>query len=1488
MTDTYDIGGPIKITTDAPSHLHIEDTTSASGTVWDVATNVEDNLVIGTNLQPDVLILDPNSNEVNMQKLSLRSGAQKVRLMADPTSATYDFQFPSDGPGVGQTIVYDGSKFDFHAVVDNPSNVVMVRKDPQIGQFSSILSALASIPSVGPNAPTDTNRYVIKVLRGDYEESATLNVPSYVFIVGQTAEACRISPSTAGYDLFVLKNYTGLMFLTIRDVATPNNGIIFDDVSHYSIVHKIEIANCSRAVLSRSVTTNCYCRLEYTSVANATEYGVLAIDNGVDKCIVNIENFSVDGHSDAAVRVDGALSQIIIHAAVMNGDGIGTCCDVIKGSIDILSFHINNWTTGVHTTNNVDPHHVDATGILFENCVNNLLIEAPNTTGHIDGFTEYLKTNIEPNADFFVANQNKNIITVSHKGSNFASVKAAVDSITTASPTNLFVVFVGPGIYNEDPFTIPSHVVVKGFFQNNTVFVANDPSVPFITMDYFSILDSIKLTTNEAFPTVPTAGGVLVDVPGDVLGRPIRCQNVTFEHCETLVRIRSTMGPAQGMITNCHIESLANFVTGFLVADNPVTHDWVLLFMDGLVFGPAMQQYISRIIDISSSAPVPNVVQCVLSDFFVAKIPPYITGEVLHIDGGVQTLCDASVLGGFDVGVKIPANTVESIVQIYSTALRNTQDINIQNINASGTIQVSATRQLIDIAAPAISAVINGTQGDVTMTGTLYQGANIAQATDISTQIQQGSSIGTIVDVTLSNPANLDISVTAGSGYLMVGISPNDYLQHITWSAQTISIPANLLSWLFITNTGTFTSSTSEPSFITNIIIGAAKANNVSITYIQNAPRRMNHLGTNSNNVLRSAIGSIFVSGCLATPSVTAMQVDVSSGNYWYGTDEYTPSAVGDIAMIGYHRNGIGGWTETTSFTAVPVLYDDNTGTPVAIPVSNWVKHALYIVGDGSEQTYLFVYGQELFLTEAAAQTGGIPTSPPSFVKNVAAISAIIVTNGDTTLPSSRFRDIRPIPSFRFEGATASADHNSLLNLTVGDAHPQYFRTDGTRVMAGNINAGGNNVVNVNLVDGVDVSAHASRHLPGGADPLATATPVTISTVNAEGVAISFARSDHLHSHGNQPGGALHASATPVASGFMSSADKTRLDAATDQSTSNTLASRDAGGNSSFVQIHYDNAGKTQAVSMQAPAALASSYTLTLPPDMGTNNYVLTTDGAGVTSWQQQSSGFSDPMTTAGDMIYRNISNVTSRLPRGSPGDFLQINTTNNVAWQRSYASSKSIVSLFDDFRGGQIPYGDTNWGYIINGAGANISIATVSGNWLGAITLFRGTNGGTSYSIIKKANSVRLGAGSLISEFAVNIGNNLPSTGQNYTLRVGFCDQGTTNLAPTNGCWFELNNENQPNFVLYSSAGATTTTVVTATSATENTWFTFRIDVTTGSVITYYINDVSVGNISTNVPASSQPIAPFGQIVNVGGVQNREFSIDYFSYTHVLTGARY
>lgn len=55
--------------------------------------------------------------------------------------------------------------------------------------------------------------------------------------------------------------------------------------------------------------------------------------------------------------------------------------------------------------------------------------------------------------------------------------------------------------------------------------------------------------------------------------------------------------------------------------------------------------------------------------------------------------------------------------------------------------------------------------------------------------------------------------------------------------------------------------------------------------------------------------------------------------------------------------------------------------------------------------------------------------------------------------------------------------------------------------------------------------------------------------------------------------------------------------------------------NQGQLQLREATGGGTDQVNIQAPAALAASYTLTLPVDDGTSGQVLSTDGSGVLSW---------------------------------------------------------------------------------------------------------------------------------------------------------------------------------------------------------------------------------------------------------------------------------
>lgn len=185
----------------------------------------------------------------------------------------------------------------------------------------------------------------------------------------------------------------------------------------------------------------------------------------------------------------------------------------------------------------------------------------------------------------------------------------------------------------------------------------------------------------------------------------------------------------------------------------------------------------------------------------------------------------------------------------------------------------------------------------------------------------------------------------------------------------------------------------------------------------------------------------------------------------------------------------------------------------------------------------------------------------------------------------------------------AAGDHGGLTGLA-DDDHPQYLLADGSRPMTGPLDLGGQAITSVGNVDGRDVGADGatldavvpiataaasaiSGHIGAGgatqhpdavasgasgfmtgadkakldgiasgatATPLSSTTPEDVGSA-AVGAATTAARADHVHAHGDQAGGSLHAAATTVDAGFMSAADKSKLDGVAAGATATPLAS---------------------------------------------------------------------------------------------------------------------------------------------------------------------------------------------------------------------------------------------------------------------------------------------------------------------------------------------
>lgn len=77
--------------------------------------------------------------------------------------------------------------------------------------------------------------------------------------------------------------------------------------------------------------------------------------------------------------------------------------------------------------------------------------------------------------------------------------------------------------------------------------------------------------------------------------------------------------------------------------------------------------------------------------------------------------------------------------------------------------------------------------------------------------------------------------------------------------------------------------------------------------------------------------------------------------------------------------------------------------------------------------------------------------------------------------------------------------------------------------------------------------------------------------------------------------------------------------------------------------------GSTSGTLTHQPAAVTTSYTLNWPAAQGAAGTHLENDGSGNLTWSA-AGAFTDPMTTRGDIIYRDSTNTTDRLAVGAAG----------------------------------------------------------------------------------------------------------------------------------------------------------------------------------------------------------------------------------------------
>ncbi len=991
-------------------------------------------------------------------------------------------------------------------------NVLKVKQNPGTGEFTTISAAIAAAVS---GTPLDTNRYLVHVAPGVYIEPQ-LNVPPYVYVMGYYRDSVIVEPNANNHHIFTIGANSGVGSFTLRDAGTGYAAVLAEDSGpEGSTIENLSIDNCDYGVIARTSIGavgphSVY--LKHTLINESITRAVQQIVLGSGLSYFDVDQvsiFATGTNSPVGIEITGVGSTAKITSVLLlrtSGGPFGHGINIVNGAFSsVHAAELEGWDHAVHVGGSSSEARVTAT--TFSSCNINVHASSPTSTGFFDGYTEYSKIDIDPASSFFITNKDANVLTVAKKGGDFTSVKDAVDSITGNSSTNRYIVEVGPGVFTEDTITMKEYVSVIGSAYAQTIIEADGPNKHLIIASRFAEVSRCTLTG------VSGAGYALIKLSGlsGWTGQQVfYVRGCVLGASDILVHSEGDTGPASIFVEGCNFGDGYAFNTGFL-ADTVGAGTGRLVIRNCTTVGGTIAPNPADMFIVHGVGCEMLVSACLVS---VNTTSP--DGNGARIFDGARLRIIGSSFRGFDKGLVVDNMGAAPILEIANCAYAlNNIDIEVNHLSAAGTITGAAafSKTIIASTSPQFAiAVVDPEDPGLLFNGKLnYVENDPNYAVNIAPLITSGSTMGAVNGGALTDGGGLDLDVAAGFGYLEASDYPDHALKRYDWIGATLTLPASQASYVFINVSGILSASASLPNSINVILLGRAVTDSSNIIYIESAPLDAHHYNNKIDRLLREALGPVYANGSITSETGTR-QLAVSSGKYFFSEKLYQPAGGSPITWDSYYRSVTPGvYIKIAAQNTVSnTQYDDGSGTLASIPAGEYVKHAMWILGGPSEK-YLLVYGQATYSSLAAAESSPLPT-PPGFVSDsFARLASIIIQEGMTNIVS--VLDERPRLGFTASSTSSSSSHSALSDL-LNDDHPQYLRTDGGRTMTGNLNMGGNDITNVDLVDGVDVSAHAARHLPNGVDAEATAAPLINiggNTANGVGTANSFARSDHQH-----------------------------------------------------------------------------------------------------------------------------------------------------------------------------------------------------------------------------------------------------------------------------------------------------------------------------------------------------------------------------------------
>jgi hypothetical protein len=674
------------------------------------------------------------------------------------------------------------------------------------------------------------------------------------------------------------------------------------------------------------------------------------------------------------------------------------------------------------------------------------------------------------------------------------SIASAISTAIAAgaSATNPYVVSVKPGTYTEPPMTLPDGVsVVARSNRIDTVFVhASNPDADLFTCEGGGL-------SGLCLCGVTNATKALVRIPS---GNFLTANGLRISNCSTGIAIEGS----QAILTNFAVEidgpnqaiTTAISLTG-ATGKLRLLNSWARVPANVLPLYPGvnpLQTYVS----VEEGQAFVGGCVCGLSHNVNDNV------GFLIDNGGEADLFSTDVRNAY-YATYIGTNGSDSRLVVQGGSFVD-NDWNGYANSATALVQVSAETDEIKFFGVA-GAELNGLIQLATTKETLIAGdSEYLYATNKKVNFGEflhdfGSTGSTYDSGEVTDAGGLDVDVAAGEGYCSRHAPEHD-IETVTWDSDTLTLADDTTNYVYYDPvTESLTSGTASPG-VDKILLATVETLSGDIIYLHDSRQDVHQPAQEMHDYLMATRRIAWDSGLGISVGTGANNLDVSSGSWYRAWRKLEAAGGSDITWAYYYGSGAG-LTRVSGVSSVDSGQYDNAGVLTTLAGGEYKADTLVITSDNR---FTMFYGNAKFATQALAEDVANKATIPDFLSDTACYVALVVSAGNGgagTVVS--YVDIRPDPNAATSGTGggAAADHSALANLNADD-HTQYLRTDGARALTGSLDVGGNDIGNVGTVDGVTVSAHAARHNAGGADELAAATVAT--------------------------------------NGFMSAADKTKLD----------------------------------------------------------------------------------------------------------------------------------------------------------------------------------------------------------------------------------------------------------------------------------------------------------------------------------------------------------